>query len=125
MQRCIGTANVWRMEIGFVTIDCRDPEVLIRFWSQALGYEVRRSVYTTLRDPEGKGVSLYLQAVPEARLTKNRVHLDLVSPTFAADVERLVGLGAAEMRQLEENGIRWAVLEDPEGNVFCVFDDPG
>lgn len=111
------------MEIGFVTMDCRDPEALTHFWSRALGYEVKRGVYTTLRDPAGKGVSLYLQAVPEARLTKNRVHLDLVSPAFAEDLLALVELGATETRQVEENGIRWAVLEDPEGNVFCLFDD--
>lgn len=112
------------MEIGFVTIDCRDPERLVAFWSEALGYEVKRNVYTTLRDPSGSGVSLYFQEVPEARLAKNRVHLDLVSQTFATDLKRLVDLGAVEIRQMEENGITWAVLEDPAGNVFCVFDDP-
>ena len=112
------------MEVGFITIDCRDADRLVAFWSEALGYEVKRSVYTTLRDPGGRGVSLYFQEVPEARLSKNRVHLDLVSHTFATDLQRLIDLGAEEIRRMEENGISWAVLEDPEGNVFCLFDDP-
>jgi catechol 2,3-dioxygenase-like lactoylglutathione lyase family enzyme len=111
------------MEIGFVTIDCHDAERLIEFWSEALGYEVKRSVYTTLRDPAGKGVSLYLQEVPEPRTAKNRVHLDLVSPDFDRDLRRLLELGASKGTNMEENGIRWTVLEDPEGNVFCLFDD--
>ena len=117
--------SIGLVEIGFVTIDCRDPEVLVDFWSKALGYQIKRSVYTTLRDPEGKGVTLYFQQVPEERVSKNRVHLDLISQTFDEDVAHLTELGATEVRQVVENEIHWAVMEDPEGNVFCVFDDAG
>jgi catechol 2,3-dioxygenase-like lactoylglutathione lyase family enzyme len=110
------------MQIGFVTFDCRDAEPLIAFWSQALGYEVRRGVYVTLKDPDGRGPSLYFQEVPEQRSTKNRVHLDLVSDDYAAERQKLLELGATEVRTMEENGIVWTVLEDPEANVFCLFD---
>ena len=110
------------MRIGYVTFDCRDPERLIGFWSKALGYEVSRNVYVTLRDPEGRGPSIYLQRVPEERVAKNRVHLDLVTDHYSDDLQKLSRLGAATVRQMEENGIRWTVFEDPEGNVFCLFD---
>jgi catechol 2,3-dioxygenase-like lactoylglutathione lyase family enzyme len=110
------------MQIGFVTIDCRDPERLIEFWSQALGYDIQRNVYVTVRDPNGRGPSLYFQEVPEERSGKNRVHLDLVTDDHLAEAEALVQLGATKVRDAEENGIRWTVFEDPEGNVFCLFD---
>ena len=115
------TPDSGHMKIGFVTVDCADAERLIGFWSQALGYEVNRGVYTTVRAPKGNGVTLYFQQVPEGRSGKNRLHLDLVSESFVADLQRLVDLGATHKSDVEENGLRWSVLEDPEGNVFCLF----
>jgi catechol 2,3-dioxygenase-like lactoylglutathione lyase family enzyme len=109
------------VEIGFITIDCADSERLMAFWSDALGYEVNRGVYTTLRDPGATGVALYFQQVPEPRGGKNRLHLDLVSGSVDRDLSRLVERGATHVTDVEENGLRWSVLEDPEGNVFCLF----
>jgi catechol 2,3-dioxygenase-like lactoylglutathione lyase family enzyme len=110
------------VDVGFVTIDCRDAERLIAFWSGALKYEVRRDVYTTVRDPSGKGVTLFFQEVPEPPQGKNRVHLDLVGSAFDEDMRALLELGATKIRDVSENGLTWAVLADPEGNVFCLFD---
>lgn len=110
------------MRIGYVTFDCHDPERLIEFWSRALGYDVSRNVYVTLKDPAGQGPSLYFQQVPEERTVKNRVHLDLVSDDYAREAGALLEMGASMVRQTEENGVIWTVFEDPEGNVFCLFD---
>lgn len=81
---------------------------------------------------EGGGSRMLLRRVPEPKTTKNRLHLDLpVSggpeapldrrrAQIAAVVERLVDLGAREIRQVQEMGSTWTVLQDPEGNEFCV-----
>lgn len=110
------------MEIGFVTIDCSDPNRLIEFWSEALGYDVSEGVYVTIRDPEGKRPSLYFQQVPDPTPGKLRMHLDLLSEDVAADLDRLKELGATHVEDKNENNLRWSIMKDPEGNVFCVFD---
>jgi hypothetical protein len=110
------------LNIGFITIDCADPDLLIGFWTKALGYEVHEGVYVTIRDPEKVHPTLYFQRVPERKTAKNRVHMDLVSEDFANDLDRLTGWGASKIRDVSENGISWTILEDPEGNEFCLFD---
>jgi hypothetical protein len=137
-----------------VVFDCADPERLARFWAQALGYKLQdppqghQSWEDWLRDqgipqerwndanavidPDGRGPRIFFQRVPEAKTTKNRVHLDLnVTGGPAApleerrgqvdvEVERLLGLGASRLRVVEEQGGYWAVMQDPEGDEFCV-----
>lgn len=107
--------------IGYVTIDAHDVDAQRRFWADALGYQIVEGPYALLRDPERKGVTLYFQAVPEAKTTKNRVHLDLVAEDPPAERDRLVACGATSVRDVEEGGLRWEVLLDPEGNEFCIF----
>jgi hypothetical protein len=104
-----------------VTIDCADPRTLAGFWSAAADM----TVVTGLDDPfvilkGGSGVLLALQKVTEPKVGKNRVHLDFRSTDPAADVERLVGLGATVVDEHSMAGFSWTVLADPEDNVFCV-----
>lgn len=110
------------MEIGFITIDCTSARALIEFWSKAIGYEVNEGVYVTLRDPEGRRPSLYFQEVPDPTPGKTKMHLDLLSEELDADLARLVDLGATHVEDMTENDLHWVVMQDPEGNVFCVFD---
>jgi predicted enzyme related to lactoylglutathione lyase len=65
-----------------------------------------------------------LQRVGEAKLTKNRMHLDIETPDVDAEVERLEGIGACRLVQhaRAEHGSRCVVMADPEGNEFCVCD---
>lgn len=83
-------------------------------------------------DPEGKGPRLYFQKVPETKTIKNRVHLDVGATggpgtpleerrlQATNESERLVAHGAAVMRVVEERDEFWIVMQDPEGNEFCV-----
>jgi hypothetical protein len=85
-------------------------------------------------DPEGKGPRIYFQRVPEPKTVKNRVHLDLnvgdgqATPMeerrkrVDAEVDRLVAAGATVFRPGEVSGLGeyWVVMQDPEGNEFCV-----
>jgi len=58
--------------------------------------------------------------VPDAKEAKNRLHLDLGTADLDAEVERILGLGAALVHRRREHEVSWATLTDPEGNEFCV-----
>ena len=111
--------------IGLV-LDCRDPQGLADFWREALGYvEVGGAGnYFLLVDPEGVSPKLLLQAVPEAKAGKNRMHLDIDVADIEAEATRLEALGAtrAAADQRHEHGTNWILMADPEGNEFCVCD---
>ena len=140
-----------------VTIDCADPGRLARFWADALGYRleeppegfaswqdywVSRGLppeeiedgYDSIVDPDGVRPRIWFQPVPEPKVVKNRVHLDLgVSggrqvplPTrrrrIDAEAERLAAAGATRLRVLSEEAVDHyaVVMADPEGNEFCL-----
>ncbi len=115
------------IKIGSVVIDCTEYEPMERFWMAALHY-VRRDLSPdddVLCDPEGRGPNVAMQEVPETRSGKNRLHLDLYTDDPAAEVERLVALGATRFERDAEPGEDFVVLLDPEGNQFCVIDKSG
>ena len=118
-----------------IAIDCADPLALARFWCSVLGYDVQdedeEGVVTigSPLAPEGRGrpgpvpPTLTFARVPEGKVVKNRLHLD-VNPTDRdqdAEVQRLLDLGArhADVGQTGEES--WVTLADPEGNEFCVL----
>jgi predicted enzyme related to lactoylglutathione lyase len=106
-----------------VTIDCAEPAALAKFWSDATGYEIMADYdgwYVVLAPAGGEGLRLGLQKVPEERVTKNRVHIDWEADDRAAEVQRLVGLGAAVVAEHAMPDFAWTVLTDPVGNEFCV-----
>jgi catechol 2,3-dioxygenase-like lactoylglutathione lyase family enzyme len=129
------------VRIDSVVFDCRDAAPLARFWAAALGWSVApydedelerlamKGVYDPEDDPsvmveppeESDLPVLYFTEVPEEKIGKNRLHLDLVADaTIEAEVERLEGLGAHVRNWAEEDGRTWCVMQDPEGNEFCV-----
>jgi hypothetical protein len=135
-----------------VTFDCAEPERLALFWCEVLGYvvpppprgfaswaafdaalpaEQQGSAYACV-DPNGVGPRLFFQRVPEGKVVKNRVHLDvrvgtgLVGEERLAALEaacaRLLPLGASRFRLLVADGVNESclVMQDPEGNEFCL-----
>jgi hypothetical protein len=106
-----------------VTFDCVDPVSLARFWSEVTGYvpTEEREDFVRLRAPDSRGVRhLLFFKVPEPKSVKNRMHVDLAARDPAAEVQRLVALGATEVEQRSGNGTSWTVMLDPEGNEFCL-----
>ena len=137
-----------------VTFDCSDPLKQAGFWAEALHYvmpdppgfatwedwaraqgipEDRWNDAAAIEDPDGDGPRLFFQKVPEGKVAKNRVHLDLnVSGgrgvsieerkvRIFAEVERLKALGADDHRgPIDQAGEFWVRMNDPEGNEFCV-----
>jgi hypothetical protein len=86
--------------------------------------------YAAVIDPDGAGPRLFFQKVPERKTVKNRVHLDVIAPGAGVDDDRhpaieafaarLVEAGASRVAAHEQWGQPWVVLQDPEGNEFCV-----
>jgi hypothetical protein len=114
------------LRLGEIVIDCADHEVVVPFWLAAMGDYRRVDVneqYVAVAPVEREAgrPALLFQKVPEPKVVKNRVHLDLRGESMAGEVERLLGLGATFIaeRTLGE-GVRWTVMADPEGNEFCV-----
>lgn len=116
-----------------LAIDCADPDGLAQFWCAVLGYEVQEEDdgYVSIGSPLAPdGVdrpgpvppTLGLARVPEGKVVKNRVHLD-VNPTDRDqddEVRRLLDLGARRV-DVGQGDVGWVVLADPEGNEFCVL----
>jgi hypothetical protein len=116
------------MYVGSVVIDCNDFTAMYSFWIAALRYVPRdrpADGWAVLCDPEGVRVNVSLQRVPEPRVGKNRLHLDLYTPDQQAEVERLVALGAVRYPRSAEAGEDFVTLQDPEGNLFDVIDKAG
>ncbi|MDO8392625.1 MAG: VOC family protein [Actinomycetota bacterium] len=105
-----------------LTLDVDDPDVQQAFWCGALGYDHVGGVgnYRMLTDPAGRQPRLLLQKVAEHKTAKNRLHLDLHVPEHEAEVARLQALGATLVQRVDEFGMIWFVMHDPEGNEFCV-----
>ena len=109
--------------IKSVTFDAADALALARFWAAALGSDVDEDSTAGRAFVEAAGwggPNIWFTRVHEGKSAKNRVHFDLRAPGPAADeVARLERLGATV---LERHG-HHVVMQDPEGNEFCV--EPG
>ncbi|MFC4374502.1 VOC family protein [Nocardia halotolerans] len=146
-----------------ITVDARDPRALSIFWREVLGYvhpgppgvdllagadplaawdeflarlgvpPEQRNTRSAIEDPDGQGPRVFFQQVPEDKVAKNRVHLDVrAAPglqgeqrmaALEAECARLVALGATRLSRFEPQPPMSAghiVLADPEGNEFCL-----
>lgn len=112
-----------------VVLDCRNPEALAPFWEEALGYAMLGGVdnYVLLVPKDRPGPKLLLQRVPEDKIGKNRMHLDIEVADIEAMAGRLLELGARRISGgvEAEHGSQWILMADPEDNEFCVCDGGG
>jgi hypothetical protein len=111
------------LSLGNITFDCDDPQKVAAFWAAALDRapdEGASEFFVALGSPTPGTPTMFFIKVPEGKMVKNRVHLDLGADDRAAEIARLVQLGAAEVAQHDEWGHSWTVLTDVEGNEFCV-----
>jgi hypothetical protein len=107
-----------------IVLDCAEPKKLAEFWCEALDY---REYYAdanlaVLVPKTGSASPLLLQGVPEPKVGKNRMHVDIVVDDVEAEVRRLRALGASRIDEAVQSfgGTRWVRMSDPEQNEFCV-----
>ena len=119
------------LRIETVTIDSVDPVELATFWCAALDWEQRIDedgdiwIEPGEDHPEFDRVKpLLIVRVNELKAGKNRLHLDLVPDDQEREVERLESLGASRPDIGQTGNESWVVLADPEGNEFCVLEEP-
>ena len=135
-----------------VVFDCHDPAAMAAFWAEALGYKLDpppagfatwqdwlrdRGVPSEewnsasgVSDPAGLGPRVFFQRVPEGKVVKNRVHLDINvgggravpleerRQRIDAEAKRLITLGVKIFRAFEQQGEYWVTMLDPEGDEF-------
>jgi predicted enzyme related to lactoylglutathione lyase len=137
------TGTLCGVRIDAIVFDCRDAAPLARFWAAALGWHVapnddaevirlalvgvhdvedEPSVMVVPPEDQADAPRLFFTEVPEPKLTKNRVHVDVIADDdLETEVARLEDLGASVRNWAEEAGGMWCVMLDPEGNEFCVM----
>jgi catechol 2,3-dioxygenase-like lactoylglutathione lyase family enzyme len=111
------------LRIGSIVIHCFEFERMVRFWKDALGYSFRdppSGGWAVLCDPEGRFPNLSFQKREHKREKRSWIHLDLYTSDQAGEVKRLVGLGAGPYPWRYPPKADYVVLEDPDGNLFCV-----
>ena len=116
------------LRLQSLCIDSADPANLASFWAAVLGWRLTEENpdEVVLEPPEGSaevGVApdLLFLRVPDGKVVKNRLHLDLRPNDQVAEVARLEGLGARTVDIGQEKDSTWVVMADPEGNEFCVL----
>ena len=116
------------MRIGSIVVRCFEFDKMLTFWREALHYvprEPAKDGWVVLCDPGGVGPNLSLDRCPTRRSGKrSRLHLDLYTHNQVTEVERLVALGATRYPWRYKSGADFVVLEDPDGNLFCVVQVP-
>ena len=112
--------------LASIVVDCAYPRRLAAFWRDVIDWtvEAESDHAVTLSDPDGRRPDLDFVAVPEPKVVKDRFHLDVApwaSDDQAAEVERIIALGASHADVGQGPDCTWVVLSDPEGNEFCVL----
>jgi hypothetical protein len=123
----------WAVALGY---EVQPPPEGFDSWEAFLGSigipESEWNSRSAVVDPDDKGPRLFFQRVPEPKTVKNRVHVDVNAggghevsaeerrALVAAKVDELVSAGASVFKEFDESDEHWVVLQDPEGNEFCV-----
>ena len=119
------------LRLQCLTVDAHNPKALAEFWAEVLGWSIGEDgdeigwwIERELADPKKTGFPdiLFLK-VPDSKIVKNRLHLDLRPDDQVAEVARLEKLGAKkiEIGQSADSDTTWVVMADPEGNEFCIL----
>jgi hypothetical protein len=146
-----------------VTFDAGDPLGQARFWAAALDYVIpgppgvtlaeaedpieawmgflesagvpadQRDRASAIEDPDGSRPRVFFQKVPEGKVAKNRLHLDVRGApglqgdermaALESECDRLLALGATRQQRFEPDppmSAGFIVMQDPEGNEFCL-----
>ena len=113
------------LKIQCVTVDARDPAALAAWWAEALGFRVKEledeDEVAIIPEDRGEDPAILFIRVPDDKVVKNRIHLDLTPDDRDAEVARLEAIGATRVDIGQTGDETWVVLADPEGNELCVL----
>lgn len=109
--------------IAMYSFECSDAARLAEFWAKVMGKQVDSGAsadYATL-DFAAEGPTWMFVRASGPSQRANRFMLDLTDSAYEREGERIDGLGAERVSDNEQDGIRWTVFRDPEGNTFRLF----
>lgn len=121
-----------------IVVDAADPATIARWWAEVLDWQIvyeapdevvivpgwvdaQRAADTPWQE---RGPGMVFVPVPEGKTVKNRIHIDVaphLSDDRAAEIARLLALGATRVDVGQSGDVTWDVFADPEGNEFCVL----
>ena len=112
--------------LAVVVIDAVRPRLLAGFWCEVLGWQVLGQDddgVITIGPADRAWPMIDIAPVPETKMIKNRLHLDLRADGVPApaELDRLLSLGARPADVGQPADASWVVLADPEGNEFCLL----
>ncbi|MDQ3610895.1 MAG: VOC family protein [Actinomycetota bacterium] len=111
--------------IAVIAIDAVEPRLVAAFWCAVLAWKVveEDADVVSIAPPDRSWPTIDVLAVPEGKVVKNRLHLDLRADGLAtaAELDRLLALGARRTDVGQGPESSWVVLADPEGNEFCLL----
>src|ERR1700761_6364327 len=109
-----------------VALDASDAQAAASFWAAVLGRTVAAGATADNAlieaDPAIPGSRIRFHRVPEGKTVKNRMHFDVITTDFDAEIDRLSGLGATKLNEVNGAVAHWVTLADPEGNEFELID---
>ena len=106
-----------------LVVDCSDPPALAKWWSRIIGGSVDVDDDGDASLLTENGLVIDFLKVPEVKMVKNRLHIDLRTTDLATATEQAIALGASRADDFVHDGT-WQVLRDPEGNEFCLLAPP-
>jgi predicted enzyme related to lactoylglutathione lyase len=113
------------MKVGMYSFDCRDAAALAGFWSRVLMRPVddgATHAFATIGFDDDGPTWMFHQPKGELPTGKNRLMLDLGGEAdWSEQADRVEALGAERVSDNEQDGVRWVVFRDPEGNTFRIF----
>ena len=106
-----------------LAMDANDVKSLAEFWCAVAGYKIAESHYpyvAVLTSEHSSAPRIIIIQVPETKTAKNRLHLEFKTDDLKSEAARIVALGATLVAEREFGDTQWIVMQDPEGNEFCL-----
>jgi hypothetical protein len=111
------------IKLGSIVLDCSEFDKMVSFWQETLHYQPRETIsdgWGVLIDPKGTGPNLSFNQRKHKKTARDWKHFDLYTNNQKDEVERLIKIGAKKYPWRYPKDADYIVLEDPEGNLFCV-----
>jgi|BarGraNGADG00312_2_1021985.scaffolds.fasta_scaffold54034_2 hypothetical protein len=111
------------LEWAHVIVHTAHPVELGQWWADALSWAVvwQSEDEYSIRPAPDQRPGLTFVTMRDAKVTKNRLHLDFYPDSQTAEVDRLLAMGA-QRADVGQGSQSWVVLADPERNEFCILE---
>lgn len=107
-------------KLEYVIINTQDSAKAVPFWSSVLGREIGEQSYPYTDLVEEGSPTVSIQQLEGAQEKGSSIHVDIRVEDLDAAIGQVVDLGGVLIEMKQENEWRWAIMADPDGNIFCL-----